>query len=243
MAGEASRPLLTALGSKRDDSSDVLGFSWRRSKWFIVYTVAIALWTDLFLYSLVVPILPFLLRDRLDLPPSQIQSCVSGLLAAFAASSFGFSPIIGYLSDLISTRQAPFFLGLLALLGSTALFLLGQSLPVLFIARILQGLSAALVWTVGLVLCVEAVGTDNLGKTMGGVCIMCRLQRQRASMHLDSCADSIHRFLALLQSETCSRRRLAGSYTIKLVPRACSLLPLQSSWSTLFPGRSLLHLR
>jgi MFS family permease len=132
--------------------------------------VSIALWTDLFLYSLVVPILPFLLKDRLDLPPSQIQSCVSGLLATFAASSFGFSPVIGYISDLVSTRQAPFFLGLLALLGSTALFLLGQSLLVLFVARILQGLSAALVWTVGLVLCVEAVGTENLGKTMGGVC-------------------------------------------------------------------------
>ncbi|KFY13024.1 hypothetical protein V492_03530 [Pseudogymnoascus sp. VKM F-4246] len=169
MTGSAPRPLLTALGFRRDYSRKPPGFSWRRSKWFIIYTVSIALWTDLFLYSLVVPILPFLLQDRLDLPPSKIQSCVSGLLATFAASSFGFSPVIGYISDLVSTRQAPFFLGLLALLGSTALFLLGQSLLVLFVARILQGLSAALVWTVGLVLCVEAVGTENLGKTMGGI--------------------------------------------------------------------------
>ncbi|KAJ3486999.1 hypothetical protein NLG97_g6504 [Lecanicillium saksenae] len=160
---------MTALGFKRDYSRQPPGFSWRRSTWFIIYTVSIALWTDLFLYSLVVPILPFLLQDRLDLPQSQIQSYVSGLLATFAAASFGFSPVIGYISDLVSTRQAPFFLGLLALLGSTALFLLGQTLLVLFIARILQGLSAALVWTVGLVLCVEAVGTENLGKTMGGV--------------------------------------------------------------------------
>ncbi|KAJ6788576.1 hypothetical protein PWT90_05335 [Aphanocladium album] len=169
MTGSTPQSLLTALGFKRDYSRKPTGFSWRRSKWFVIYVVSLALWTDLFLYSLVVPILPFLLRDRLDVPQSQVQGCVSGLLAAFAASSLGFSPVIGYISDLVSTRQAPFFLGLLVLLGSTALFLLGQTLLVLFVARILQGLSAALVWTVGLVLCVEAVGTENLGKTMGGI--------------------------------------------------------------------------
>lgn len=171
MAGTASSSLWITLGIKRDYSKKPPGYAWRRSEWFIVYTVSVALWTDFFLYSLVVPILPFLLQDRIGLPQSQVQSCVSGLLAAFAGSSLGFSPIIGYISDRVPTRQAPFFLGLLALLASTALLLLGRSLPVLFAARILQGLSGALVWTVGLVLCVEAVGTDNLGKTMGGVCL------------------------------------------------------------------------
>lgn len=174
MARSTSSWLLNTLGIKRDYCTKPPGFEWRSSKWFIVSTVSVALWTDFFLYGLVVPILPFLLQDRLKLPKDQIQSYVSGLLAAFAASSMVFSPVTGYLADQISTRQTPFLLGLLALLGSTTLLLLGTTLPVLFMARILQGLSGAFVWTIGLVLCVETVGTDNLGTTMGSVCCVWR---------------------------------------------------------------------
>jgi hypothetical protein len=54
----------------------------RASTGFIIFTVAIGLFTDLFLYGLVVPILPFMLRDRVDLPQDQVQSYVSALLAA-----------------------------------------------------------------------------------------------------------------------------------------------------------------
>lgn len=170
MATSISSWLLNAIGARRDYCTKPPGFEWRSSQWFIVSTVSVALWTDFFLYGLVDPILPFLLLDRLELPNHQIQSYVSGLLAVFAASSLIFSPLIGYLADRISTRQTPFLLGLLPLLGSTTLLLLGTTLPILFIARILQGLSGAFVWTIGLVLCVETVGTDNLRRTMGSVC-------------------------------------------------------------------------
>ena len=46
---------------------------------------------------------------------------------------------------------------------------LGQNVPVLMIARVLQGISAAVVWTVGLALVMDTVGPDNLGKTIGSV--------------------------------------------------------------------------
>ncbi|KAK2616645.1 hypothetical protein QQS21_000468 [Conoideocrella luteorostrata] len=154
---------------KQDYATKPIGFNWRSGKWFIVFTVSVALWTDLFLYGIIVPILPFLLEERLNLPKGHIQSYVSGLLAAFAAASFIFSPVTGFLADRLSTRQAPFLVGLLALLGSTTLLLVGRALPVLFIARILQGVSGAFVWTIGLVLCVETVGTDSLGQTMGSI--------------------------------------------------------------------------
>jgi predicted MFS family arabinose efflux permease len=161
---------LNNLAAQQSYSKKPAGFKWRSSKWFIVSSVSIALWTDFFLYGLIVPILPFLLEDRLKLSKHQIQSYVSGLLAAFAGSSLIFSPVIAYGADQISTRQWPFLLGLLALFGSTTLLLLGRTILVLFIARILQGLSGAFVWTVGLVLCVETVGTEKLGQTMGSVC-------------------------------------------------------------------------
>ena len=63
----------------------------------------------------------------------------------------------------------PFLAGLVALLLATVLLFVGTTLPVLAVARILQGVSAAFVWTIGLALCLETVGAENLGKTIGSV--------------------------------------------------------------------------
>lgn len=149
------------------------GLAWRSSTLFIVSTVGIGLFTDLFLYGLVVPILPFILRDRVNMPPEQIQSNVSGLLAAYAAASVLFSPPAGILADRLPTRQLPFLVGLVALLLATLLLLLGSTIPVLVVARIFQGISAAVVWTIGLALTLDTVGPENLGKTIGSVSIIC----------------------------------------------------------------------
>lgn len=42
-------------------------------------------------------------------------------------------------------------------------------MPVLVIARVLQGISAAVVWTIGLALVLDTVGPENLGKTIGSI--------------------------------------------------------------------------
>lgn len=149
--------------------SKPIGLKWRSSTLFIVSTVGIGLFTDLFLYGLVVPILPFILQDRVNLPQGQIQSHVSGLLAAYAGASVLFSPAAGILADRLPTRQLPFLVGLTALLLATLLLFLGQNVAVLTVARILQGISAAVVWTIGLALVLDTVGPENLGKTIGSV--------------------------------------------------------------------------
>ena len=145
------------------------GLYWRSHTLFIVSTVGIGLFTDLFLYGLIVPILPFILRDRVSLPPSQIQSHVSGLLAAYAGASVLCSPPAGIIADWVTSRQTPFLAGLFALLGATLMLCLGQNVPVLVIARVLQGISAAVVWTIGLALVLDTVGPENLGKTIGSI--------------------------------------------------------------------------
>jgi MFS family permease len=117
----------------------------------------------------VVPILPSILRDKVGVPDKDIQSDVSGLLAAYAAASVITSPFAGVIADRLSSRRAPFLVGLLALLLATILLFVGTTLPVLAIARVLQGISSAFVWTVGLALCLETVGPKNLGKTIGSV--------------------------------------------------------------------------
>lgn len=171
MTGSTISTLLNTLQLSRDYNEIPPGLKWRSNTLFIVSTVGIGLFTDLFLYGLVVPILPFMLEDRVGVPKDRIQSNVSGLLAAYAAASVVTSPVAGILADRISTRQAPFLVGLTALLLATILLFVGESLPVLAIARIFQGISGAFVWTIGLALCLETVGPENLGKTIGSVSI------------------------------------------------------------------------
>jgi MFS family permease len=127
------------------------------------------LFTDLFLYGLVVPILPFILSDRISIPHSEIQSYTSILLACYAGASVVFSLPAGYIADKLSARQLPFLVGLVALALSTILLWLGQSIAVLIIARLLQGMSAAVVWTIGMALVMDTVGSDKLGVTIGSI--------------------------------------------------------------------------
>lgn len=145
------------------------GLKWRSNTSFIVATVAIAIFSDLFLYGLVVPVLPFMLKDRINLPQDQVQTYVSGLLAVFAGASMLSSLPAGWIADKTNARQLPFLAGLIALLGATVLLAVGQSAAVLFIARALQGISGAIVWTVGLALILDTVGPTYLGSVMGTV--------------------------------------------------------------------------
>lgn len=52
---------------------------------------------------------------------------------------------------------------------ATAIFGLAKSVYVLALSRFLQGLSAAIVWTVGLALLVDTVGQEDVGQWMGYV--------------------------------------------------------------------------
>lgn len=142
---------------------------WRSNTFFIIATVAVGLFTDLFLYGLVVPVLPFMLKSRLSIPGDQIQSYVSNLLAAFAGASVVSSVPAGWIADRTNSRQLPFLSGLSALLAATIMLALGRSIAVLVVARILQGISAAVVWTIGLAMVLDTVGSQNLGKVIGSV--------------------------------------------------------------------------
>jgi MFS family permease len=110
-----------------------------------------------------------MLRERVSVPDDKVQSYVSGMLAAYAGSSVLFSIPAGWIADRTSARQTPFLAGLAALLGATLLLAFGQSIAVLILARVLQGISGALVWTVGLAMVLDTVGPQNLGKVIGTI--------------------------------------------------------------------------
>jgi len=151
------------------------GLRWRSKTPFILTTVALGLFTDLFLYGLPVPLLPYILEDRLHLPATKTQIYCSSLLAAHAISSAVFCPVVGILTDKYSGRKLPYLTGVLGLLLATILFFLGGNIEILVIARVLQGISGALVWTVGQAILIDTVGVENVGKATGSVRIISEL--------------------------------------------------------------------
>lgn len=75
--------------------------------------------------------------------------------------------ICGWITDRTSNRSTSYFVGLFVLAAATLLFGYATSAWVLVISRVLQGFSAAIVYTVGLALLVDTVGGEKIGQWMG----------------------------------------------------------------------------
>ncbi|EED13927.1 MFS amine transporter, putative [Talaromyces stipitatus ATCC 10500] len=154
-------PLLTATRT--------WGVKWRASNWFTVFVVTFAVFTDIFLYGVIVPVIPFALEYRADIEVDRVQYWVSVLLAVYGAGLLVFSPICGWFSDTVSMRRLPLLLGLAALLGATVMLNVATSVAVFVVGRLLQGISAAVVWVVGLALLADTVPREMLAQYMGYV--------------------------------------------------------------------------
>ncbi|KAM0720619.1 hypothetical protein Q7P37_004756 [Cladosporium fusiforme] len=141
----------------------------RTSKAFIISTVSLAIFTDIFVYGIIVPVMPFALTERAGVDASKIQTWVSILLAIYGAALLVTAPVCGWLADRSRSRRMPLLLGLLALAGSTIMLCLGRTIGLIAAGRVLQGMSAAVVWVVGLALLVDTVGGDEIGQAMGYV--------------------------------------------------------------------------
>lgn len=124
---------------------------------------------DVFLYGIIVPVIPFALQDRVHVAQAETQHWVSVLLAVYAAALLFFSPIFGILADWTNSRRTPLLAGLVILAGSTLMLCLGRTIPVLVVGRMLQGASAAVVWVVALALLADTVSEEEAGKAMGYV--------------------------------------------------------------------------
>ncbi|KAI4176247.1 MAG: hypothetical protein LQ346_007914 [Caloplaca aetnensis] len=71
------------------------------------------------------------------------------------------------MADHFPSRRIPFILGLVLNLLSTIFFALATTVWTLLAARLIQGLSTAIVHTIGYTLLTETVGKQHLGKAMG----------------------------------------------------------------------------
>lgn len=91
------------------------------------------------------------------------------MLAAYSASLMVAAPISGYFADNSRFRQFPFLTGLVALSCGTVMLCAGKNIGIFVAARIIQGLSSGLVWSAGLALLIDTVGSDQIDQAMGYV--------------------------------------------------------------------------
>ncbi|GFF49303.1 uncharacterized MFS-type transporter C18.02 [Aspergillus lentulus] len=139
----------------------------RCSNLFVIFVVSFATFTDILLYGLIVPVAPTAMHKRVGLSENEEQSWTSILLALYGAALLAASPISGYLADRIESRRWPLLIGLVALGASTALLCAGTTIGLWVAGRLFQGISAAVVWTVGIALIVDTVEKEALGEAMG----------------------------------------------------------------------------
>lgn len=96
------------------------GLSWRGHPLFILCTAVIGLFSETFLNGLIIPLLPFILQDRVGIAHDDLQSYSSALLVAYAASSVSCCLLAGAVSDRSSSRKTPFMYGLALSIGVCA---------------------------------------------------------------------------------------------------------------------------
>ena len=122
--------------------------------------------TDLLVYSLIIPVIPYQLEA---LGYDAIGSKVSWLLVAFVCVSGSVNrlplirlsqsgalvlstPPVAHFSEVYRNRKIPLLTGLIALIGSQIMFMEAPVYWLMILARILQGISSTVIWTIGLAL-------------------------------------------------------------------------------------------
>ncbi|KAK6499006.1 hypothetical protein TWF481_011575 [Arthrobotrys musiformis] len=144
-----------------------IGYRWRSSTLFIISCIAIALFTETFLYGFIVPILPEILQDRNHVDPSDIQRITYQLLTLYGAVSMVCSVFIGELADRAGTRQTPLIVALGIALVGTFLLAVSTQLWGVFLGRIIQGVGGTAAWIVGFATLRDSIHGRNMGKAFG----------------------------------------------------------------------------
>ncbi|KAI9244188.1 major facilitator superfamily domain-containing protein, partial [Phascolomyces articulosus] len=158
----------------------------RSSSVYILAAVSFSFFTNEMLYGIITPIMPFVLdsmRRGIDFNSmgtgeqtaydiagheGDISSDTGILLAIYYAGFGGASPIFGYLSDRVfHNRKSTMLLGIIILIGSLFLFLFVTHYWMFALGRLLQGLGAGGVATMGYVLVADTSPADVLGTQLG----------------------------------------------------------------------------
>ncbi|UHA75977.1 MFS transporter [Paenibacillus sp. 481] len=133
----------------------------RRMRTAALWVVGIAVFTDMLIYGLIVPILP-----HYSSMLGASQSAIGLLFGSYAAALLLATPIMGVWSDRVG-RRIPMIVGLFGLGAATLLFGFSEQFEWLIVARVLQGIAAAATWTAGLALLADLYPAEQRGRAMG----------------------------------------------------------------------------
>lgn len=77
-------------------STPPLFLEFRSSRTFIIVTVSTAIFTDIFVYGIIVPLLPFALKSRAGIASDVTQKWISIFLAVYGAGLLIAAPVCGW---------------------------------------------------------------------------------------------------------------------------------------------------
>ncbi|PYH42385.1 MFS general substrate transporter [Aspergillus saccharolyticus JOP 1030-1] len=123
--------------------------------------------TDNFLFTFIIPILPEILGQRLQQPASRIQALTSIILSMNALVSIVLAPLTGYLADKLSSRNRCLVVAWVVNMLGTAVTASATTLPVLIVGRLIQTLAGSVIWIVGMAMLANAAGAKHLGQAFG----------------------------------------------------------------------------
>ncbi|KAG6371621.1 MFS general substrate transporter [Boletus reticuloceps] len=122
--------------------------------------VGVGITTDLLVYSIIIPVIPFQLEH---LGFHSVSARTGWLLFAYVSPTIP----IAVFAEKSSSRRTPLVIGLLALLGAQVLLMEAPNYPLMAIARFLQGISSSVVWVVGLALLCDTAPEQHVGRQLG----------------------------------------------------------------------------
>ncbi|KAJ5906392.1 MFS transporter [Penicillium subrubescens] len=147
------------------------GYRWRSSTFFILSCVALALFSENFLYSFIVPILPTILEDRLHIDPSKAQVNTSAVLSIHALVCFLSGLPIGSWADRNASRKGPLLLSLGGEIAGTIIVATATSLPVLFLGRIIQAIAGNAAWIIGFATVTDTVAAEHRSRAISVISV------------------------------------------------------------------------
>ncbi|KAK9459762.1 major facilitator superfamily domain-containing protein [Lipomyces oligophaga] len=155
------------LGSHKDVRPWLLEL--RSSNIVIISTVTVAVFLDIFFYSVIIPVAPYALVHYMHVSENEVQHDVSIGIMVYSAGLLASSLFFGMAADMLKSRRLIMLFGLAALAGATIVLCLARSFAVFIIGRLLQGISAATVWVAGLALISDSFAEEKIGFVMGVV--------------------------------------------------------------------------
>ncbi|KAF9015431.1 MFS general substrate transporter [Cyathus striatus] len=140
------------------------GFKWRSSYSFATLVVGLGIATDLLVYSIIIPVMPFHLEA---LGYNDVPSLAGWLLFAYSGGLVSSTIPIAWFSEKYQARRWPLVLGLSILIGSQVMLMEAPMFTVMCIARVFQGIGSSMVWVVGLALLCDSVPENLVGRQLG----------------------------------------------------------------------------